>query len=99
VNDTPLLIDNASTIKLAKNPRFQDRSKHINVKYHLIQHHVEAETIQLIHCSTSEQIVDIFTKALRREKFKNMLGLANALQTKGGNVKYLIFGIMVYCKY
>jgi hypothetical protein len=80
VNATPLLIDNTSAIKLAKNPRFHDRTKHINMKYHLIRHHVEAKTIHLIHCSTSEQIADIFTKVLGREKFekfRKMLGLTN----------------------
>ena len=39
-NSTPLLIDNTSAIKLPKNPRFHDRTKHINTKYHLIRHHV-----------------------------------------------------------
>jgi hypothetical protein len=36
VNSTPLLVDNTSAIKLAKNPRFHDRNKHINTKYHMI---------------------------------------------------------------
>eukprot|EP00253_Pinus_taeda_P023104 PITA_23104 len=82
VHSTPLMIDNTFIIKLAKNPNFHDRTKHINTKYHLIQHHVEAKTIYLRHCSTNEQIVDIFTKALGREKFKRfrmMLGLTNIL--------------------
>jgi hypothetical protein len=46
----------------------------------MIQHHVEAKTIDLIHCSTNEQIANIFTQALRREnfeKFRKMLGLTN----------------------
>eukprot|EP00253_Pinus_taeda_P019650 PITA_19650 len=67
-------------IKLAKNPKFHDRTKHINTKYHLIRHHVEAITIHLHHCSTNEKIADIFTKALGREKlerFRTMLGLTN----------------------
>ena len=79
-NSTPLLIDNTSTIKLAKNPRFHDRTKHINTKYHLIRHHVEAKTVHLRHCSMNDQVADIFTKALGREKFekfRNMLGLTN----------------------
>ena len=80
VQSTPLMIDNTSAIKLANNPKFHDRTKHINTKYHLIQHHVEAKTIHLRHCSTNEQIADIFTKALGREKlerFRMMLGLTN----------------------
>eukprot|EP00253_Pinus_taeda_P012484 PITA_12484 len=36
VRSTPLMIDNTSSIKLAKNPKFHDRRKHINTKYHLI---------------------------------------------------------------
>jgi len=64
VDSTPLMIENTFTIKFAKNPKFHDRTKHINTKYHLIQHHVEAKTIHLHHCSTNEQIADIFTKVL-----------------------------------
>eukprot|EP00253_Pinus_taeda_P025259 PITA_25259 len=48
VQSTPLMIDNTSTIKLAKNPKFHDRTKHINTKYHLIRHHVQAKTIHLL---------------------------------------------------
>jgi hypothetical protein len=73
-------VDNTSAIQLAKIHKFHDRTKHINIKYHLIQHHVEAKTIHLNHCSTSEQIADIFTKALGLEKFENfrmMLGMTN----------------------
>eukprot|EP00253_Pinus_taeda_P005644 PITA_05644 len=36
VQSTPLMIDNTFAIKLAKNPKFHDRTKHINTKYHLI---------------------------------------------------------------
>eukprot|EP00253_Pinus_taeda_P014817 PITA_14817 len=80
VQSTPLMIDNTFAIKLDKNPKFHDRTKHINTKYHLIRHHVEAKTIHLRHFSTNEQIADIFTKALGREKleqFRMMLGLTN----------------------
>eukprot|EP00253_Pinus_taeda_P014117 PITA_14117 len=45
VHSTPLLIDNTSAIKLAKNPKFHDRTKHINKTYHLIRHHVEATAL------------------------------------------------------
>jgi len=44
---TPLMIDNTLAIKLAKNPKVHDRTKHINTKYHLIRRHVEAKTIHL----------------------------------------------------
>eukprot|EP00253_Pinus_taeda_P028193 PITA_28193 len=80
VHSTPLTIENILAIKLAKNPKFHDRMKHINTKYHLIRHHVEAKRIHLCHCSTNEKIADIFTKALGSEKlerYRMMLGLTN----------------------
>ena len=36
VNAPPFLIDNTFTIKLAKNPKFHNQMKHINMKYHMI---------------------------------------------------------------
>jgi hypothetical protein len=80
VNSTLVLVGNTYVIELAKNPRFHDRTKHINTKYDLIRYHVEAKTIHLRYCSTNEQITNIFTKALGREKIEKfimMLGLTN----------------------
>jgi hypothetical protein len=69
-NSTPLLVDNTYAIKLVKNLIFHDGTKHINTKYHLIRYYVEAKTIHLGRCSTNEQIADIFTKKLGREKIE-----------------------------
>ena len=80
MNSTPLFIDNCFAIQMDKNPKFHDQTKHINTKYHLIQHHVEAKTIHLTQCSTSEQIVDIFTKESgheKSEKFRMHLVMSN----------------------
>ena len=71
MHSTPVITDNTSAIKLAKNPKFHDRTKHINTKYHLIRHHIEAKTIHLRHCSTNEQTTDIFTKALDEKSLKS----------------------------
>ena len=92
VHSTPHMIENTYAINLAKNPKFHDRTKHINTKYHMIQHHVEAKTIHLRHCSTNEKSADIFTKALGREKFERfrmMLGLTNIpSRLRGGMLKH-----------
>jgi len=77
---TPLFVDASSAIRLAKNPKFHHRTKHINAKYHLIRHHVEAKTIHLTHCPTSKQNEDIFINTLGREKFekfRSLLGMSN----------------------
>lgn len=69
-DSTTLFVDNSFAIQLAKNPKFHDQSKHINMKCHLIRHYVETKVIHLAHCPSSEQIIDIFAKALGREKLK-----------------------------
>jgi hypothetical protein len=81
VNSTPLLVNNTYAIKLPKNPRFHDQTKNINTKYHLIQYHEEAKTIHFRHCSTNEQIVNIFTKALGRENFEKFIMMLGLTQT------------------
>ena len=72
ITSTTFSTDDNSAIQLAKNPKFHDQTEHINTKYHLIRYHVEAKAIQLKHCSTEEQIADIFTKALGCVKFENI---------------------------
>jgi len=82
VNPTPLLIDNIFAIQLANNLKFHDQTKHINTKYHLIKHHAKVKIIKVKYCPTDEQITNILTKALGREKFKKfkkMQGLTNSL--------------------
>jgi len=48
------------------------------VHYHFIKEKVLAKEIDLIHISTKNQVVDIFTKALgtnKLRKFRKMLGI------------------------
>lgn len=73
---TPLFVENSSVFQLAKNPKFHDQIKHINTKYQLIRHYIEAKVIHLKHCPTLEQVTDIFTKELGREKFRMLLGMS-----------------------
>jgi hypothetical protein len=63
-----LLVDNKSAIALNKNPMHHDRSKHINTRYHFVRGYVERE-VDIGHVSTTDQLVDIQTKALGRVKF------------------------------
>ena len=50
------------------------------MKHNLVEYHVEIKIVHLRHCSTNDQIVDIFTKSVGREKLvklKEMVGLTN----------------------
>ena len=90
-NSTPLLVDNTSAIKLAKNPRFHDRTKHINTKYHLIRHHVEAKTVHLVF-DIVPQMIKLQTSSPKRLDEKSLkdsetcLDLLTPLRIKGGIV-------------
>nr|GEY18414.1 integrase, catalytic region, zinc finger, CCHC-type, peptidase aspartic, catalytic [Tanacetum cinerariifolium] len=56
------------------------RSKHIDIRYHFIKEHVENEVIELYFVNTEYQLVDLFTKALDRERIEfliNKLGMRN----------------------
>ena len=62
-------IDNEFAIALSKNPVFHDRSKHIDVRYHFIRECVEDGRVKTESIGTADQLADILTKALVRERF------------------------------
>ncbi|GKC66123.1 retrovirus-related pol polyprotein from transposon TNT 1-94 [Tanacetum coccineum] len=54
------------------------RSKHIDIRFHFIKEHVENGVIELYFVNTEDQLADIFTKALARERIEfliNKLGM------------------------
>ncbi|KAK9120307.1 hypothetical protein Syun_017924 [Stephania yunnanensis] len=74
--------DNESTVKLASNPIFHARTKHIEVRHHFIREKVLSQEIELQGISTNNQVADIFTKALGKAKFEEFraaLGVVNCV--------------------
>eukprot|EP00253_Pinus_taeda_P013053 PITA_13053 len=65
---TTLWCDNQSAIQLCKNPVQHQRRKHIELHMHFIRKLIHDHVLE-VHCSTNDQIVDIFTKALTEAKF------------------------------
>ena len=73
-----IFCDNLSSIRLAENPVFHARTKHIEVHYHYIREKVLEGEIEMVPIKTEEQNADIFTKGLQRrkfEKFREALGM------------------------
>lgn len=66
--------DNQSAQKLANNPIFHDRSKHIDIRYHFLRDAVLENKISLKYLSTEEMVADILTKPLQNVKNKKFLG-------------------------
>jgi hypothetical protein len=64
-----LHVDNKSAIALCKNPVLHGRSKHIDTKFHYTRERIEAGEMEVEHVGTEDQVADILTKALGRNKF------------------------------
>ncbi|GJT84317.1 retrovirus-related pol polyprotein from transposon TNT 1-94 [Tanacetum coccineum] len=85
-NNIPLYCDNNSGIALCYNNVQHSRSKHIDVRYHFIKEQVENDVVELYFIRTKFQLADIFTKALRQERFEFIL---NKLEMKSMSPKSL----------
>ncbi len=74
-NGIPVLnVDNLSTVKLVKNPTFHKRSKHIEIRNLFVREKFESKEIAVSHIAGSEQLADILTKPLPRERFQKLRG-------------------------
>ncbi|CAL5340443.1 unnamed protein product [Camellia sinensis] len=77
---TEIFCDNKATIFMTKNPAFHSRTKHIDMRLHFIRDLVAKEEVTLKYCTTHEQLADILTKSLSKEKFfyfRAFLGVCN----------------------
>ncbi|KAE8955063.1 hypothetical protein PR001_g32249 [Phytophthora rubi] len=67
---TEVFVDNESAKKLAVNPSFHSRTKHIDVRHHFIRERVDMKEIEVLRVPGSENVADAFTKLLSRAKFE-----------------------------
>ncbi len=75
----PLHGNNKGAIDLALNPVTGCRSKHIDIKYHVIRKYIEKEYISLIYTPTKEMVANGFTKSLScvlLHRFNSGMGLS-----------------------
>jgi hypothetical protein len=69
-SSTVLYSDSKGSIALAKNPEHHANTKHIDLRYHFIRHHVAERSIHLEYINTTAMAADILTKALSRDKHR-----------------------------
>ena len=61
--------DNLGAIYLTKNPQISQRTKHIDVRHHVIRNLVEKKIIEIRFIKSKENIADILTKNVNEETF------------------------------
>ena len=86
---TTIFVDNQRAMKLAENPQFHNRTKHIHIRYHFIRDTLAPGVIVLQYQPTADMVADIMTKPLPREKHEKHSGAmglhsASAKITPGG---------------
>jgi len=78
--------DSESAIKLASDPVYHERTKHIDIRVHVIREHIRKGTATLIYVPTNVQVADSLTKAVPRAKVQfccTRMGLVDLESTVG----------------
>jgi hypothetical protein len=79
LGSVPLLCDNESAVKIAKNPVLHSRTKHIDIRYHFLREKEANGDIALQNIRSKKQLVDIFTKPLNERTFVRLRNELNVL--------------------
>lgn len=66
--EVTLFCDNVGAQKLATNPVFHSRTKHIDIRHHFIREAVNEHHIKLVYTPTEKMTADVLTKGLSRPK-------------------------------
>ncbi|GKU97879.1 hypothetical protein SLEP1_g10958 [Rubroshorea leprosula] len=91
VKPTTIFCDNQSTIAMTKNPIFQSQTCHIKTRHHFIRELVASGSLEVVHCNSKDQVVDIFTKPLPLDKFihlRDLLGVFKISALRGSMLRY-----------
>ena len=71
-------VDNSRCIDFSKNTVEHKRTKHIDIRYHVVREAITTDKVTLEHCATDNMMADPMTKKLgktKHEKHVEAMGL------------------------
>ena len=71
--------DNTGAINIANYGNFTKNSKHIEIHYDYVHESVKEKNIEIIKIDSNDNVADIFTKALCKDKFEEFRRLLNIM--------------------
>lgn len=70
---TCIFSDSLLTVFFSLNAKFHTRTQYIEVSHHLIGHLVYTKQVKVVYVSTEENLADLLTKGLNRDKHKKLM--------------------------
>lgn len=72
--------DSLSAIKLSKNTKHHERTKHVDVRMHFIRDEIRNEVIDVVKIPFEVNLADMLTKPLPTIEFRNSLNLIGVIK-------------------
>jgi len=75
-----IYVENSLAITLAKNPVFNDRSKHIDIRFYFLRYCIANKEVEVKYVKTQDQVADIFTKPLKYDLFEKIRDMLRVMK-------------------
>jgi hypothetical protein len=89
-----LFCDSQAALHIAVNLVYHERTKHIEIDYHVVREKIQLGLVRTLHVSSTNQLADLFTKALGSDLFHKLLSKMNILNihcpSLGGVLEYVL---------
>ena len=82
MGEATIFCDNNGARKLAENPVFHNRSKHIDLRHHYVREVLENGDVKIVYTPTAEMAADVLTKGLTKQKHTKCLDLLGMMEIR-----------------